>query len=167
MGNPIRRDDAVGLEVVRCVASRTDVTATGAPVTFKEHCAGAFDLLPEVLGFGDLVVVDAWHTESTVPGRVRVLRTDELCAPTGHAPADPHLAALPQVLAWADRAGLCPPRLAAVVAVEVGDACMEFGENLTDPVRAAIPIAVEELERVIRELCAENPNSRDAGEGSP
>ncbi len=166
LGNPIRRDDAAGLEVVRLAAERAPGAGTGKKVAFKEHCAGAFDLLPEVLGFDELVVVDAWHTEQSIPGRVRVLRQGEVTS-TSAMPPNPHLAALPQVLGWAARAGMRPPRLVAVVAVEVGDECLEFGEGLTEAVRAAIPVAVDELERVIREVSAEPASSRGAREGCP
>lgn len=162
LGNPIRRDDAAGLEVVRLAARR----ASGDKVAFKEHCAGAFDLLPEVIGFDDLVVVDAWHTEQSIPGRVRVLRQEDVTS-TSAAPPNPHLAALPQVLGWAARAGMRPPRLVAIVAVEVGDECLEFGEGLTEAVRAAIPVAVAELERVIRDVSAEPVSSRGPREGCP
>lgn len=155
LGNPIRRDDAVGLEVVRRAKRGAAAAAAGVAVCFKECCSGAFDLLPEVEGHDALVVVDAWHTEQATPGRVRVLRAAELGGLAGAAPANPHLVALPQALAWAEHAGLHPPWFAAAVVVEVGEACLEFGEGLTEPVSAAVPAAVNELERVIRDVAAE------------
>jgi len=166
LGNPIRRDDAAGLEIVRRAAARRAGIEGDAEVAFKEYCAGAFDLLPEVLGFEALVVVDAWHTEQSVPGRVRVLREADFAnAPA--APANPHLVALPQVLTWATRADMSPPRLVAAVVVEVGDACLEFGEGLTEPVLAAIPTAVDRLERLIREVVADLKYRRCPREGLP
>ena len=150
---PASRDDAAGLEVLRRAERALEGTPIDAAVCWREYSGGGFDLLGEVTGFEELVVVDSWYSEATVPGRVRVLPPDRLGG--GAVPENPHLLGLPQVLAWAAKAGFEVPRLRAALVVEVGEECMEFGEGLSARVRAAIPEAAKELAEVIRKIVLE------------
>jgi len=154
LGNPIRRDDGVGLEVLhRAQAALEELGGPGGPVICRGLCAGGFDLMYEVVGYDRLVVVDSLYTPTSVAGRVGVVTSDQLtCGDAGTV--SPHLLGLPEALLWSARVGYHTPRLEAAVVVEVDGRCMEFGEGLSEPVRAAIPEAVRTLCRIVGDVAS-------------
>lgn len=158
LGNPIRHDDGVGIEVLRL--GRERLTGLSGRVTFRALCAGGFDLLYEVVGYDGLIIVDSLYREGSVPGRVGLLGLEDLERGDA-ATTSPHLLGLPSALAWSERLGYETPSFLGAVAIEVGESCMVFGEGLSEPVRAAVPAAVELLCSVVREAAARTgPPSR-------
>jgi hydrogenase maturation protease len=142
LGNDILRDDAVGLRALELARTRPGCAAPHPGVTFRELCIGGFDLLYEVEGYDALIVVDAYYSSTTTPGKVRFLGPEKLCAEAGPA-LSPHLLNLPAALELGSRLGYKMPELQAVIIIEVGDECHQFGHALTAPVAAAVPVAAD------------------------
>ncbi len=151
MGNPILSDDAIGLIVVREARKRVLNIVPDASVEFKELCAGAMDLMFEIEGWDDLIVVDAYLTCNTPPGRVRILKTCDLASEGVRAPST-HLLGLRGALQVGMDLGYHMPRLAGIVVVDVGEACLTFGEVLSPDVAAAIPAAVQAVCNLLSQL---------------
>jgi hydrogenase maturation protease len=142
LGNPLRRDDAVGLHVADALAARA---LPGVEVR-RSARAGLY-LLDEMEGFDDVVVVDAIRTEGGVPGTVHSLPLAAIHSPGGPSP---HAIGLPSALAAARRAGAPVPARIHVVAVEVAT-MDEIGEGLDPRVEAAVPAAVRSVLDAVEE----------------
>jgi hydrogenase maturation protease len=137
LGNPILRDDSVGLRVVRALRDRLD----GVPrVEVAEDFHGGLRLMERLIGFDRAVVIDAIVT-GAAPGTLHVMSGDG--RPTQRS-ASAHDVDLTTALAVGRQAGARLPAAEdiLVVGIEAEDV-LEFGEQLSQAVEAAIPRAVE------------------------
>jgi hydrogenase maturation protease len=134
VGNPYRRDDAVGLVVAETVARRglRAVQSDGEPAGLLLAWEGA-DLA---------VIVDAVVCEPATPGRIH--RT--LTLPAARGGTSSHGLGIPDAVALATALDRMPRRL-VVYAVEAGD--VSLGVGLSDPVAHAVPWLVD---RVLADL---------------
>ncbi len=135
LGNPILGDDAVGLEVAEEVQQRL---AGGCDIEVDTDCRGGLHLMERLVGYERAVLVDAICTGRHPPGTVLVLAADDM--PTQHT-ASAHDVNLPTALRLATHMGLKMPEI-TIVAVEAANV-LDFGEQLTPAVAAAVPAAVE------------------------
>jgi hydrogenase maturation protease len=131
VGNPYRRDDGVGLEVLAALPP-----SLGA----KEVAGDAADLVARWSGAERVVLVDAVST-GAAPGTVLLLR----CVEGSWDGAPPPAAASTHGLGLAEAVGLGSalgtlPAHLTLVGVEVGDTV--HGLGLSAPVAAAVPVAV-------------------------
>ncbi|MGC8874480.1 MAG: hydrogenase maturation protease [Chloroflexia bacterium] len=138
LGNPILRDDGVGIHVVRQAAQRV----RREDVVFAEATVGGLRLLDLLVG--------AIVTPEGKPGEIRHLGPNDLRAPR-HAGSS-HDVSLPAALALGRRMGMAlpPDERITILAVEVVDV-LTFGEECTPQVAAALPRAVEALLRELGE----------------
>jgi len=136
LGNPIVSDDSVGLRVAAELRSHL---AGNPEIEVDEDYWGGLRLMERMIGYDRAVVIDAIQT-GALPGTIHRLRTDDL--PTQRS-TSAHDASLPTALALGRQAGvhLPPDEAVVLVAIEVAD-ILNFGEQLTPEVEAAIPPAV-------------------------
>lgn len=142
LGNDILSDDGVGLRVAAAIekrlAGRTDLTV----VSTTEM---GLSLLDQIVGFDDLVVVDAVQTPQGSPGHMHEIDGQEL----GSLPAvSPHFLGLGEVLALGRKLGLAVPDRVRIFAIEVQDP-FTVSTALTPSLESALPSIVD---RVIRTL---------------
>jgi hydrogenase maturation protease len=140
LGNPILRDDGVGIAVARAVAGCLKPPAPGDTVVVAEASVGGLRLLDWLAGYDRAVLIDAIQTAAGVPGAVYRLDSSQFAA-CRHASSS-HDADLATALEIGRQLGLPLPAEIQVIAVEAADVTT-FGEDLTLAVAAAIPIAVE------------------------
>jgi hydrogenase maturation protease len=143
LGNPLRRDDAVGLHVARALQA---APPPGARVAVSAR-SGLY-LLDDMEGFDRVVVVDAVQLGGHPPGTVHALPIEQLHTPAGPSP---HTVGLPSALALARTAGAPVPSRLWLVLVEV-EALDQVGEGLSGAVAAAVPRAVEAARRACLEV---------------
>jgi hydrogenase maturation protease len=136
LGNPLLRDDAVGLHVARRVSALLDHSAD---VEVDEDYRGGLRLMERLIGFDRAIIVDA-ICSGAPPGTVRRLTPDGV--PTQHS-ASAHDANLRTALDLGRRAGarLPPDDGITLIGIEASDV-LSFSETLTPEVKAAIPGAV-------------------------
>jgi hydrogenase maturation protease len=132
VGNPYRRDDAVGLHVADSVAGRGGhaVQSDGEPVGL-------------VLAWEDAdlaVVVDAVVCEPSTPGRIHRTTVSEL--PAAHGGTSSHGLGIPDAVALATVLDRMPRRL-VVYAVEAAD--VSLGVGLSEAVAQALPALVDQI----------------------
>ncbi|HLC02205.1 MAG TPA: hydrogenase maturation protease [Anaerolineales bacterium] len=136
LGNPLLRDDAVGLHVAR----RLRPLLRGRPgVEVDEDYRGGLRLMERLIGFDKAVIVDAICTGAR-PGTVHRLAPDGI--PTQHS-ASAHDANLRTALDLGRQAGARLPADDGITLIGI-EACdvLLFEESLTPEVEAAIPRAV-------------------------
>jgi hydrogenase maturation protease len=140
LGNPILRDDGVGVHVVRAAARQVQRD----DIVFAEASIGGLRLLDLLAGYERAILVDAIVTPDGRPGEIRRLGpTDLRCS--RHAGSS-HDVSLPAALALGRRMGMAlpPDERISIIAIEAVDV-LTFGEDCTPEVAAAIPRAVEVL----------------------
>jgi hydrogenase maturation protease len=145
LGNPILKDDAVGILVAREVARVLD-TMDCTDTEIIETSGAGFDVLDLLQGFHRAVVIDAIRTQGGQPGMVYRLVPDQL--PTTDRLTGTHEINLPTALALGRRLGFLMPAQVTIFAIEVEDD-RTFGETLSPAVAHAIPRAAH---CVLREL---------------
>ena len=138
LGNPILRDDAVGLRVVRALGER--MTRERADV--QESSFANIDLLDFVGAYDRLIIVDSIKTEGGKPGDLYRLNLDDFRS-TLHLGC-PHDINLATALELGKRLGIHIPREIAIYAVEVEDD-QTFCETCSPLVEEAIPRIVYEI----------------------
>lgn len=136
LGNPIVRDDSIGLRVVRQLR---DQLADRAGVEVDEDYWGGLRLMERLVGFDRAVVIDAIQTGAE-PGTIHLLTPASI--PTQRS-ASAHDVNLPTALAFGRQAGLKLPEDEQIrlVGIEVVD-ILTFGDDCTPAVAAALPQAV-------------------------
>ena len=140
LGNPILTDDGVGVRVAQAVKA---LLPQELEVDVQEVSLGGLTLMESMLGYDHVILIDAIQLPGRWPGEVRRLSLDDLStiAPTQHS-ASPHDANLPTALAAGRQLGMALPEEVVILAIQVENV-MDFSENLTPAVAAAIPIAIE------------------------
>ncbi len=133
LGNELRGDDAVGLEIARRLRGVRVIVSEAEPT----------GLLDELEGADPLVLVDAARGGGA-PGTVYRIDLAAEQLPAELFKGSTHHFSLADTVELARALGRLPER-AYVVAVE--GACFDTGAALSPEVEAAIPRAVEEVER--------------------
>jgi hydrogenase maturation protease len=132
-GNALRGDDAVGCRVAELLAG--DTRLRGARIESRHQLTP--ELAEDIAAAGLVVLIDAAEGEAS-PGAVRVervVRRGQLRALGGS-----HACDAPAIVELAERVY---GRAAPVVLVYVAGQCFEPGSDLSPPVEAALPVAVE------------------------
>jgi len=138
IGNPVIADDALGIEVARCVRQQL---VDNRHVAVTEVYNGGFDLMEAMAGFDRAFVVDAIVTGST-PGTIHRLTVDEIgdCRNTSTT----HNGSLSVALEFGRLSGVKLPDTIRIWAVEAGD-ISTFREELTLEVKRAAPVVAAEI----------------------
>lgn len=145
-GNVLRGDDAFGVEVVHRLE---DMGVGGAGVELMEVGTGGIRLAQELLTPCDCLIIADAMTRGAAPGTVYVLEVESV----EHVSAvDMHVAIPSHALSVAQALGVLPPRV-----ILVGCEPLQVDEltcDISEPVRAAIDIAVERIQNLLAELGA-------------
>ena len=139
MGNPLLRDDGVGIHAVRALER---VVGNRRDVDLLELYTGGIRLMEEMAGYGRAFVVDAMVTGRHAPGTVRAFSLADFI--TTRRTISTHDTDFRLSLEMAKFLGLPVPddiRFWGVEAVDVDS----FSEELTEPVEAAIPAIMEKI----------------------
>jgi hydrogenase maturation protease len=147
VGNVFLGDDGFGVEVIRHLAGRRVPVGVDVVDVGIRGVHLAYDLLD---GCALLVLVDT-AARGQPPGTVSVIEVEQppVDSQSGvpvRPPLDPHGMAPDEVFALLTRLGGTPSRT-LVVACEPAD--LTPGMDLSEPVRAAVPRAVELVESIL------------------
>ncbi len=152
LGNPLISDDSVGLRIAQHLRTRL---AHRSDVDVTEDYWGGLRLMERMIGYQRAIVVDA-ICSGAPPGTIHHLSTDMLATQRS---ASAHDVNLPTALAFGRQAGAELPddvdvRLVGIEALDV----VNFSEQCTPDVAAAIPLVVEEVVRLVETLQGEPDN---------
>jgi hydrogenase maturation protease len=163
LGNPILGDDGAGWkvagEVERLLPLPSQGEGQGMRVDVDCVSLGGLSLMERLIGYQHAIVIDAIGTGQHPIGAAYHFRLDELYDPTsGHTTAA-HDVSLMTAIEMGRSLGAELPDRIDVVAIE-SPYTYDFSEELTPPVAAAVPQAVE----LVMQLLTPNP-SPVQGEG--
>jgi hydrogenase maturation protease len=137
LGNPLLRDDSVGLRVVQ---ELREIIPADPAIELDEDFWGGLRLMERMIGYDRVIIVDAIQS-GAIPGTIHFLSPGDI--PTQRS-ASAHDVNLPTALEFGRQAGAQLPSEDQIllIAVEAEDV-LTFGEELTPNVQEALPRAVE------------------------
>jgi hydrogenase maturation protease len=154
LGNPILGDDGVGWRVI-------DAMADGSPerACLQQACVGGVSLMELLVGYRRAVIVDAIIDPDAEPGTVWCRPLSAVVTRDASHLDSSHDAPLPAAIEAGRAMGADLPEEIDVVGIviERGDI---FGEELSDVVASAVPVAVA----AVRDTLQEQPEVPRRGE---
>ena len=145
IGNELRGDDGVGLELARRVARRADPRV----LAVREHAGETLGLIEELAPFGAAVLIDALRSGG-VPGSSQRLDLSRDAVPRElRRSTSTHAIGVGEAVELARALELLPAR---VVLYAVEGERFDAGSPLSDAVHAALPGLTEALLRELRTL---------------
>ena len=143
LGNPLLRDDGIGLHVVRELEERL---ADDPTVEVEEDYWGGLRLMERMIGYERVIIIDAIITGSD-PGTIHMLTPDDI--PTQRS-ASVHDVNLPTALEFGRVAGARLPEGhdITLIGIEAADV-QTFDESLSPPLRRSIPQVVDQVLTVL------------------
>ena len=159
LGNPILGDDGVGWKVAESVQERlksdshyhlpyrpinSKTVQHLSPVEVDCHSLGGLSLMERLIGYDRVIIVDSMETGNNPVGSVSVFPLASLSDPMAGHSASAHDATLITALRTAEQLGADIPKQVDIVAIEAKNV-YDFGEELSPPVAAAVPLAVTKV----------------------
>jgi hydrogenase maturation protease len=139
LGNPLLRDDSVGLRVVQ---SLREFSADHPDIAIMEDYWGGLRLMEQMIGYDRAIIVDAICTGAT-PGTIHLLSPDDI--PTQRS-ASAHDVNLPTALEFGRQAGAHLPSFENILLVGIEAADVQtFDESLSPEVEVVLPEAVNQI----------------------
>ena len=145
LGNPILRDDGVGIQVVRRLRKEF---ADSGDTEFLELSVGGFRLMEAMVGYQRSIIVDAMVTDQHEPGTLREFTLQTLVSTKNTCCS--HDSSLKHAFEAGETLGLSLPTMVRILGIEAKD-IVTFGEDLTPAVEAAIPRAIEKIRSFMNE----------------
>jgi len=137
VGNPILRDDGVGIHVVNQVKKHVQ----DPNVTIDEAYTGGMNLLDMIQGYDKAILIDAVKIKDAQPGEVKRFLLSEFSSVHSH---NPHDVSLGEALQLAKKLRVDKiPREIVVIGIVVKELPFVFGEHLSSTAAAAVPKAVQ------------------------
>jgi len=157
LGSVLRRDDGVGVHLVRALARENWPPS----VRIVEAGTPGLALVDFLEGAGRVVLIDACELGSA-PGTVRIFSPEEVRARSEDAPLSVHQADVLGALRLARAVGLEVP----VTLVGVQPGSLEPGTELSPHLAAALPEVLTRIRNLLRSLLSAAPSS-PPGAGAP
>jgi len=153
LGNPILGDDGVGWKIAQEVERQLPSSALGSSsISVECFALAGISLMEQMIGYERVILIDSLNTGTHPQVKVVSFRLDELVDLTyGHS-ASAHDLSLKNALVMGRSmdANLPEDKNVHVVAVEARHV-YDFGETLSPKIEAAVPIAIDEVFRLLGE----------------
>ena len=148
LGNPLLGDDGIGWYVAEQV--RHKIEAGTLPVEVDYLSVGGLRLMERLIGYERVILIDAISTGQRPHGCIYRLSLEDLPNPNHGHLSSVHDTTLQTALELGRVLGISPPDNMTIVAVEC-DTLFDFTEDLTPPVAAAVPLAVQMVLEILEE----------------
>lgn len=150
LGNPILGDDGVGWRVIDAL------DGLDGEASLQQACVGGVSLMELLVGYRRAIIVDAVIDPGAPPGSVWCRPLSEVETRVASHLDSTHDAPLPAAIEAGRAMGAELPSDIEVVGIviERGDV---FGEELSDEVAAAVPVAAAEVAGALRRLRPSSP----------
>jgi hydrogenase maturation protease len=139
IGNEIKRDDVVGLDVVETLEERLDLP----DVEFGTMTSGRLMLIEELSGYDRVFLVDSIVTEEGTPGDWYVFDPQAVEPDKESGGLATHNVGLGTLTTLGEAMGESMPDI-TIFAIEVADP-FEYAEGMTDAVSEALPGLIDDI----------------------
>lgn len=145
LGNPVLGDDGVGWRIAEQIKQQV------FDPSVEVDCVGlgGLSLMERLVGYDRAILIDAIATGEP-PGTVRLFRLEDLPDPTAGHTSSSHDTTLQTALQLGRRVEAQVPDQVMVVAVEARNV-YDFSEELSQPIEAAVPQAVQIVLRILEQ----------------
>ncbi|MEW6069291.1 MAG: hydrogenase maturation protease [Candidatus Thermoplasmatota archaeon] len=143
IGNPIRGDDYIGIEIARRIKSKLSKILCEHDIAVKEARTTTLDLLSTIPNYDKVVIIDAVKTETGKAGDIYKFNAKDLNEPAHYSV---HNSNLSSTLKLGEKLGLKIPEI-VVYGIEVKDTT--FREGLSKELKKAIP---KTISKIMKEL---------------
>lgn len=150
LGNPILGDDGVGWEVAEQVRNQVYLEN----VDIECLAVGGLRLMEFMIGYDQAIVIDSITSWAAPVGRISSFKLEDMPDLTAGHTTSAHDTSLQTAIDMGRRMGFQLPEDILVVGVEAQQV-YDFSEELTPPVRAAVPLAVERVIEIL-DACRRN-----------
>jgi hydrogenase maturation protease len=151
VGNEIRKDDAAGIRVVKNLEQ--DSTLKHMNISFKYLNTGGFDILDEIDGFRNAIIVDAadMADKGYKPGEIlHIKNLNELDVDFKQGVSSHGIGILP-ILKYAEESSYNLPKKIEIFGIQVKDTNV-FSEELTPEVKQGVEKLTTHLKEYILNL---------------
>jgi hydrogenase maturation protease len=143
VGNPILRDDGVGIHVAEELKKQIKKPNVKIDTAFT----GGMNLLDLLIDNDRAILIDAVKMKNRKLGDIELLKIGELSA---FHTANPHDVSLPEALELVKRLGEKRiPKDISIVGINIGELSCEFGEELSNEIKKAVPKAVDIVKKEV------------------
>ena len=142
IGNPILSDDGAGIRVAREIGKQFN----DSQLTIAETSEAGFRLLDSIVGYDEVIIIDAVQTEKGQAGQIYRMEPQDFSSAKHFS--SPHQINLATALELGKMLNLAMPQKITIFAVEAKD-ITTFSEKCTPEVEQAIP---EVVKMVLEEL---------------
>jgi len=137
VGNPILKDDGVGIHVVRQLKKYVN----DPNITLDEAMTGGMNLLDMIIGYEKAILIDTVKMKDAETGEVRRFSLNDFSSV--HS-SNPHDVDLLEAIKLAQKLGETRiPKEIVIVGISVNETQHVFGEQLSEKIAKAVPKAVE------------------------
>jgi len=144
LGNPLLKDDSVGLRVIQILKESIGELPD---VELMEDYWGGLRLMEQMVGYERAIIVDAICTGAPA-GTIHILSPDDI--PTQRS-ASVHDVNLPTALEFGRQAGAQLPSSENILLIGIEAADVQtFEESLSPEVEAALPEAVNQIQSALK-----------------
>jgi hydrogenase maturation protease len=153
LGNPLLGDDGIGWKVAEAVQSEMASSPSGDAfeIEIDYLATGGLSLMERLIGYDYAILIDAITTGQAPAGVIFSCQLDDLVdRKAGHL-SSAHDASLQQALAIGRAMGAPLPKDIFVLAVEA-ERIYDFSEELSPALAAAVPAAVTQVDRLLRQF---------------
>ncbi len=148
LGNPILKDDAVGLKVIEEL-DRILAAEPSPGVELLTSQRAGFEVIDRLSGYDEVIIVDAFQAPDTRPGRIRQVEMSEIAGSARLMSV--HEIGLEAAFELAHTLDIPMPDTVSIIGIEADDV-YEFGEEMSPEVAAAVGPVVEDIIARLRSL---------------
>ena len=151
LGNPILGDDGVGWHVAEHVKSQLHNELRIESIEVEVDClaVGGLSLMERLVGYDLAILIDAFNSGAYPEGAILCFALEELHSGAGMHLSSAHDTTLQTALKVGRSMGAALPERITVVAIEA-NSVYDFSEELTPPLAAAVPRAVQQVIQLLQ-----------------
>ena len=137
VGNPILKDDGIGIHV----ANQLKQIVKSSDITIDEAMTGGMNLLDLILGYDKAIIIDAVNIKNANNGEVKRFHLTDLSSVHSN---NPHDVSLLEAIKLAEHLGEKRiPNEIIIIGIVLKKMPYVFGDQLSSKISAAIPKAIE------------------------
>ncbi len=138
LGNPILRDDGVGIRIMKEIGRRVDSSS----IEVMEASIAGLEVLELIQGYTKVVLIDSIQIEGETPGEIFLLDLNDLR--TTIRLSSPHDVNLATAMELGKKLGFNLPQEIKIYAIQAEDVST-FDEDCSASIEKAIPHIAEEI----------------------
>jgi hydrogenase maturation protease len=145
VGNPLRRDDGIGPEVIRLLVEKRDSYKLNADIDLVDGGTDGLGLIEYLKDYKKVIIVDAVEMQLS-PGTVKIFTPKEAVISINTDSLSTHGFGIAELIKLAAELDINPELV--IVGVQPKD--VGFGERLSDAVEATVDGVIEKVMEAIR-----------------